>query len=778
MSSAIRAARAARLSPRFSPTAFGFKKPVLLACALALPLLAPRGALAWAPKKAPIMTRFAAQVDPNKPLPEYPRPQLARSEWMNLNGIWQYQSGAEGDAAPIGKTLGSEICVPYPVESALSGVMEHHDRLWYRRTFTVPAAWKNRRLMLNFGAVDYEAEVFVNGQSAGVHTGGYEQFSLDITKYLQGTGPQELIVRVFDPTEAGGQPRGKQTTKPGGIMYTPTTGIWQTVWLEPVAATAIESLHMVPDVDGKLVRVTVNATGATPDTRAAITIKDGNRVVASALVAPGVEFAIPIKNAKLWSPSSPFLYDVNVTLREGKKPGDQVASYFGMRKISVGMSGGVPRMLLNNKFVFEIGPLDQGFWPDGIYTAPTDEALRSDIAMEKTLGFNMVRKHIKVEPARWYYWADRLGIMVWQDMPSPNSYIGNPPPIDRPAFEKQVGNVIRSRWNSPAIIMWVIFNEGQARHDTAQLVGMAKALDPSRLVDRDSGAGYEDAANPDSAVGDVDDVHSYPPPAAPPASATGQALACGEYGGIGFIIPGHTWRSEGWGYTTIHSAPELQDLYGEFTGLLKGFRDQKGLSAAVYTEITDVEIESNGLMTYDRVLKCDPAQIALANRFAYPVPTFKEIVATSEKASQTWKYTFAAPAAEWSQKAFDDAAWQAGPGGFGTEMTPGRGLLGTVWNTPDIWLRRTFNPGSLTAEQISQLVLRDFHDEDVEVFINGVRAYDSKGYIGSYEFKPLSAEARQALIPNAANTLAIHCHQTEGGQYIDAGIFQRIPAKK
>ncbi len=754
-----------------TPT-FNTSRMFLAALACAVSLLSPRQAQAWAPKTAPLMTRWAAQVSPTNALPEYPRPQMVRSDWLNLNGVWQYQSGVQGDATPVGKTLSSEILVPFPVESALSGVMEHHDRLWYRRGFTVPAAWKNRRLMLNFGAVDYEAEVFVNGRSVGVHTGGYEGFSYDITPYLKSSGPQELIVRVFDPTEAGGQPRGKQTTQPGGIMYTPTSGIWQTVWLEPVAQTAIQGLHMIPDVDNKQVRLTVDAASATSSTRAVIKIRDAGKVVATAEIKPGVEVAIPIQNPKLWSPNSPFLYDVSVALVSGWQTSDFVTSYFGMRKISVGPVNGVPKMLLNNKFVFQMGPLDQGFWPDGIYTAPTDAALRSDIEMEKRLGFNMVRKHIKIEPARWYYWADKLGIMVWQDMPSPNSYIGNPPPIDKPAFAKQLNQVITSHWNSPAIVMWVIFNEQQARHDTIQLVNMAKTLDPSRLVNRDSGGGND--SGPEGDAGDVDDVHSYPPPAAPGPSAT-QALACGEYGGIGFIIKGHTWNSEGWGYTSVTTSSELEDLYGDFTDQLKRLRDQKGLSAAVYTEITDVEIESNGLMTYDRILKADPTRIALANHFQYPVPAYNEVVPTSEQASQTWNYSFTAPPANWMQPSFDDTSWQRGAGGFGTDI-PGSPRVGTPWTNSDIWLRRTFALGNLSALQKSQLVLRDLHDEDVEVFINGILAYKSSGFIGSYEYKPISAEARQSLVLNGENTMAVHCHQTIGGQYIDVGISQKVPA--
>lgn len=737
----------------------------------ALSLLTALPASAWAPKQAPLMTRWAKDVNPKNPWPDYPRPQFVRRDWLNLNGIWEYQPGAENDAVPIGTKLSSEILVPFTVESALSGVMEHHDRLWYRRTFTVPQKWAGREIMLNFGAVDYESEVYVNGKSVGVHKGGYLPFSYDVTPYLNGSGPQELIVRVFDPTEAGGQPRGKQTTKPGGIMYTPTTGIWQTVWLEPVSQNSVQSLKIVPDIDNRRVLITVNAPGATSDTRVTLTVKASGKTVITGQVQPNAEISVPIRSLRLWSPDSPFLYDLDVSLTQGKNVTDHVSSYFGMRKISLGVENGVKKMFLNNKFVFEIGPLDQGFWPDGIYTPPTEAALKADIQSMKTLGFNMVRKHIKVEPARWYYWTDHMGLLVWQDMPSADSYIGNPPPVDKPEYEAELRDLVTSHINVPSIIMWDTFNEGQGQFDTARLVGIVKSLDPSRLVNQASGGGYDNA-------GDVYDVHSYPPPACPKPNPT-MALACGEYGGIGYRIPDHTWvKNTGGGYTDVHSAKDLEALYGEFSGMLKNFRDNQGLSAAVYTQITDVETELNGLLTYDRIYKCDPRQIALANHFQYPVPTYNEIVPTSEKTSQTWKYTFTAPPADWTKPDFNDTAWQSGSGGFGTENTPGIGVLGTTWNTPDIWIRRTFNPGALTAAQISRLVVHDYHDEDVDVYINGVRAYSAVGYVGSYEYKPLTKEGLKALKPGAENTLAVHCHQTQGGQYIDVGLSERIPAKQ
>jgi hypothetical protein len=723
----------------------------------------------WAMKTGPLMTRWAAQVDPNAPLPDYPRPQMTRPDWLNLNGVWEFQPGAEGDAAPVGKTLDRKILVPFPVESAISGVMEHHKRLWYRRTFEVPAGWAGRRVLLHFGAVDYESEVLVNGRSAGTHRGGYDPFVYDITEFLQADGPQELIVRVFDPTVEGGQPRGKQTTRPGGIMYTPTTGIWQTVWLEPVAAEGIRALKITPDVDSACVWVAVDAAGNLPHAQVHLTAKAGAQVVATADGAPGTrEIRLNIPNAKLWSPESPFLYDLDVTVTAGRKELDRVGSYFGMRSIRLGEVNGVKKPLLNGKFVFQFGPLDQGFWPDGIYTAPTDEALRYDIEMTRQLGFNMIRKHIKVEPLRWYYWADKLGLLIWQDMPSANSYRGDQdpqPPVDREAYERELSAMIANLYNTPSIIQWQTYNEGQGQYDTPRLVSLVKRLDPTRLVNEASGGG-------DTGSGDVHDIHSYPPPACPNPDPN-RALACGEFGGIGFRVEGHNWAPGGGGYTNVQTPQDLIDLYVEFSYMLRKFRDEKGLSAAVYTQATDVETEINGLMTYDRVPKMDVATIAKANRFELAPPTYTTVVPTSEKQAQTWKYTLERPADGWERPEFDASAWNEGRGVFGSPGTPGIDNQGTEWTTRAIWLRRSFNPGPLTAEQIDRLMIRDNHDEDVRVYINGVLAYEAGGFFNGYETRPIRPEARKAIRPGQDNVLAVQCRQSEGGQSVDVGLVLR-----
>lgn len=717
----------------------------------------------WQPKQAPLMTRFAKEVNPDKVLPEYPRPQMVRSKWLNLNGLWQYQPGTcETDSFPRGN-LSSHILVPFPVESALSGVMEHHERLWYKRSCIIPKDWNGQRVLLHFGAVDFESEVFINGKSLGVHKGGYDPFSYDITDNLTRNETQQIAVRVYDPTDKGGFPRGKQSLKPGGIMYTPTTGIWQTVWLEPVPQISISNLKMVPDIDKSVLKLWVNVNDA-EGAAVVINVKDGAKLITTRTGNANEEIIIPVPREKLWSPGHPFLYDLSVSLKKDKKTSDEVSSYFGMRKISIEEDGGYKKMFLNNKFVFESGPLDQGFWPDGIYTAPTDNALKYDLEMMKKFGFNMVRKHIKVEPYRWYYWADKLGLMVWQDMPSANSYTRDTPPVDTAEYASELTRMIETHWNSPCIIMWDIFNEGQGQHNTAGLVNLVKDLDPSRLVNQASGGGF-------FGVGDMLDIHSYPAPACP--SSKTQALACGEYGGIGYQIKGHTW-SKGFGYVMVHDQKEYDSLYNQFQTDLTVFKTNNGLSAAVYTQITDVETELNGLLTYDRaVIKGDLAKIRQSDLKAINENIYRTIsvlLPTSEKEGQSWQYTFERPTnGDWYSKTFDDTKWKKGDAGFGTKETPGS-VARTIWNTSDIWLRQEFNLGDLSKTDKKNLVLFLHHDDDCEVYINGIKAADAKNYTSGYAMTQISQAAKDALVANGKNVIAIHCHQKAGGQYIDAGI--------
>jgi hypothetical protein len=590
-----------------------------LAAAAALPAAAVPAAAAtpgddgWQPKTPPLSTPWTSQVGPGNALPEYPRPQLTRPNWQNLNGVWQFASAAAGETPPFGQELAERILVPYPVESALSGIMRHEERMWYRRTFTVPANWqvgKSDRLLLHFGAVDYEATVYVNGVQVAHHLGGYDAFTVDITDALRGSGPQELVVGVYDPTDSGGQPIGKQRNNPGGIFYTPTSGIWQTVWLEPVPPSYVDSLDMTPDLPASALRLTVNASNAEGDTVVA-TAYDGNKRVGSAAGPAGAQLSVPVPNAKLWSPDSPFLYNLTVRLMQGAKTVDQVGSYFGMR--SVGMAKGAdgrPRLILNGKPIFAMATLDQGFWPDGIYTAPTDDALKFDLQQQKALGFNAVRKHIKVEPARWYYWADKLGLLVWQDMPAMNIA---PPTADAQAeFTRELHTMIEQHISDPSIIGWIPFNEGWGEFDPAGVAAEVKSWDPSRLVDADSGVNCC-GSFPDSGEGDVYDNHTYVGPGAPPQQASRIAID-GEYGGLGLEVPGHLWPGTPQAYEMEPDSATLTQRYVELGHRLLQVQNTCGISGGIYTQITDVENEVNGLFTYDRkVEKVDGAQVRNVN---------------------------------------------------------------------------------------------------------------------------------------------------------------------
>lgn len=721
------------------------------------------------PKQAAIATPFAKLVDPDGPLPEYPRPQLSRKDWESLNGTWEFAEAKEGEAPPFGRALAERILVPFPIESSLSGVARSLERVWYRRTFNVPHAWSGRRTLLHFGAVDWECRVFVNGRELLVHRGGYDPFSVDVTPALVSPGPQEIVLGVFDPSDAGEQPRGKQVRDPKGIWYTPTTGVWQTVWIEPVGLVHVESLRVDPDPRSEAVEVVVDAPRASPEERVEIDVLDSGRVLATGRGRSSERIRIALPGARRWSPDDPFLYDLEVRLVRGPVLEDTVRSYFGMRTIEVLKDErGVPRLALNGSPLFEIGVLDQGFWPDGIYTAPTDEALKSDIELAKRLGFNLIRKHVKVEPERWYAWADRLGILVWQDMPSGFREDAQGKRIelrpDSPAqFRDELKRLVESRRGHPSIVLWVVFNEGWGQHATAESVRFVKALDRSRLVTGASGW-------TDDGSGDVVDIHAYPGPAAPKTEGA-RAAVLGEFGGLGLAVPGHMWKSENWGYRGTASPEELTDGYVNLLRRVHELSVSSGLAAAVYTQLTDVEIECNGLATYDRaIVKVDVDRVRAANEGRFP--KLEVVVPTSEASGIAWRYRFDAPPEGWTAPGFDDASWSEGPGGFGSEGTPGA-VVRTPWTTPEIWLRRTFELDvDPAAEALAKLFLSVHHDEDVEIHLNGVLAAKAEGYTTGYEPLAIAPEARAALV-RGRNTIAIHCLQTSGGQYVDAGIVRQ-----
>jgi hypothetical protein len=724
---------------------------------------APAWAEDWKPAPGPLQTRWAKDISPDKVLPEYPRPQLVREEWLNLNGVWDFNPMEKPGTWP------NKILVPFPVESSLSGFGKMvNGPVWYRRTFTIPEKWKGKHILLHFGAVNWESHVMINGTQIGSHKGGYDGFSFDITEHLK-AGENEIIVRAVNPTDAGTQPRGKQVRKPSGIFYTPSTGIWQTVWLEPVAAGYISDVRLTSDFDRKEIRIRVVTAGPSAD--GTILVDSPNREFETVRGKPGGELRISLDRIRPWAPETPELYDFKIAFISTHADSaftDVVKSYVAFRKIEVGKDEkGISRILLNGKPYFQVGPLDQGFWPDGIYAAPTDEALKYDIEITKKLGFNMIRKHVKVEPQRWYYWADKLGMLVWQDMPSGDRSIRErDPDIQRSPesakqYETELKAMIDGLRNHPSIVIWVVFNEGWGQFDTKRITEWTKKYDPTRLVNCASGWA-------DRGVGDVHDIHVYPGPGSPKPEEQ-RAAVLGEFGGLGLATPDHMWTSKHWGYQGTKDPADLTWKYERLMKRVYELKENPGLSAAVYTQTTDVETEANGLLTYDRaVIKPDLERVAAANRGDFSkMPKVTVVVPTSQEKGIDWRYTTAKPAEDWFKPGFDDSSWKSGPGGFGTQGTPGA-VVRTEWKSADIWLRREFE---WPDGKFGDLYFNIHHDEDAEVYINGVLAAKVTGFITAYDLVPINKEAQAALKPGR-NIIAVHCHQTTGGQYIDVGIFE------
>lgn len=724
-----------------------------------------------------IATRWAKDVSPERVWPEYPRPTMVRKDWLNLNGLWDYaiQSDAAKPTAWSGKIL-----VPFPVESALSGVaqlLEPDKTLQYRRTFEIPEGWKGRKVRLHFGAVDWQCEAFINDQSVGGHKGGYDPFNFDITEKLK-SGANELRLVVTDPTNTGGQPRGKQWLKPNGIWYTRSSGIWQTVWLEPLPEVAIGGLRIIPHalegkVDLTLSHVLAQQPAPELEQVEADVLVDGKVIASEKSPRRRSGVSVKIPQPHLWSPHDPFLYQARIRLFRDGKLMDEVESYFGLRDIQVAKdAGGINRLMLNGKPVFHFGPLDQGFWPDGLYTPPTENAMKFDIQAVKEMGGNMLRKHVKVESERFYYCCDRLGVMVWQDMPS--AFFKTPDFDDAPAlndgyksaFEAELLRMIQSRGNHPSIVMWVPFNEGWGQNDLAwakHVVDVVKEWDPTRLVNNASG--WTDMGN-----GDVRDIHVYPAPSTVPPEKK-RAIVLGEFGGLGLPLEGHTWiEKNNWGYATFKTKEELTAKYVEFIRTLP-LLAAEGLCAAVYTQTTDVEIEVNGWLTYDReIWKIDPKQAcSAAAGLDKETPRMKVISPQAGgETPQQWRYTFEKPADDWMKPgaSLDEKNWKIGAAGFGTAGTPGA-EIGTEWKSGDIWLRRDIE----VTEVSGRIFAAVHHDEDAEIYMNGELVLSLKGYTTGYKYEPLPDAAIKALRSGPRCTLAVHCKQTSGGQYIDVGLI-------
>lgn len=580
-------------------------------------------ASAWKPAGDRIMTAWGENLDPKNVHPEYPRPQMKRADWQNLNGMWQYAITPKEVVKPA--KFDGEILVPFAPQAALSGVgrqVTANDVLWYERTFRVPAAWGKKRVMLNFGAVDWKAEVWVNDVKIGEHTGGYTPFSFDITPALR-SGENTLTVKAWDPGQSIHQPVGKQHDVAESIWYTNQSGIWQTVWLEPVGEKHIIRLKLTPDIDRKVLCVETLLNDASDAVvEAVLTDRDGSKKSVKALASQTIELPMP-ENAVLWSPATPQLYPVSVSVCDNGKTVDKVDSYAAFRKFSTAMQpDGNVRLMLNDRPVFHFGPLDQGWWPDGLYTAPSDEALKYDLEKTRDWGFNMVRKHIKVEPATWYAHCDSLGLIVWQDMPSidtfaPDGYwdmtrYRTAPELDYPQwvkdnYRKEWKEIIDFVYNSPCVGVLVPFNEGWGQFETVDVARWTKEYDPTRLVNPASGGN-------NFPVGDILDWHHYTEPVIY-ARDPERANVVGEYGGLGMLVPDHRWvEGEIFQYAGYPDSNALTDAYvRQAENLMKLI--PWCVTGAVYTQTTDVENEINGLMTYDRkVIKIDEDKIREINR--------------------------------------------------------------------------------------------------------------------------------------------------------------------
>ncbi len=742
----------------------------------------------WKPAENSMLTRWGEKLDPGNVWSEYPRPLLERDSWTNLNGLWSYAVTPQDADRP--EDWAGEILVPFAPEAPLSGVgrlIEPDESLWYKRELPVKPA-DGERTLLHFEAVDYETTVYVNGQEVGSHTGGHTPFFFDITDALKEEG-NELVVRVHDAT-SGYQLVGKQKLDPGGIWYTRVSGIWQTVWTEQVPERSIDTLDYQNDVKNGTITVTAKLSGEPIE-------GESVRVTASfegeeiATITGTGTLSMKLGEPKLWSPSSPALYDIQAELLDGEgKVVDAAKSYTALREIGKAKdANGHWRFTLNGEPIFHWGPLDQGWWPDGLLTPPSDEAMLYDIEYLQEAGFNMIRKHIKVEPRRYYYHCDRLGMMVWQDHVSMGYGPNSEPKGSNPEWTRLRENPPEGKWpdeaheqflleyrrmvealgEHPSIVVWTPFNEAWGQHRTMETGKVAVELADGRHINIASGGNFHP-------IGDIVDEHAYPDPAFPVASDRfdDYVKVVGEFGGHGWPVEGHLWRKsdENWGYGGLpQSLDEWKQRYIRSIDILAGLRRQ-GIAAGVYTQTTDVEGEINGLLTYDRIEKIPAAWLKEQSERLLAIPDdakLEPILPTADTEPQEWRYTTGKPAEGWQAPDFDDSGWSTGRSGFGTPETP-NARVNTEWNSEDIWIRRDFEVKDMPE---GGLLLKIHHDEDATVYLNGEEIGRFTGYTGNYMLVALGEKERK-LLKSGANTVAVHCRQTQGGQYIDVGFMDEV----
>ena len=707
------------------------------------------------PVQGNLMTKWAADVTPENVWKEYPRPQMVRKEWVNLNGLWDFEISMETKNQPIRK-YNRKIRVPFCVESALSGIKETvrgSQEMNYRRDFTIPEDWNEKRILLHFEAVDYYSKIWIDGKFAGEHKGGYDAFQFDITDFLDAGLNHEINLIVWDPTDSGTQPVGKQGL-PESLQrtkYTATSGIWQTVWLEPVNPVSIHSLKIIPDVDQSSLTIDVQLKGRGLHHQIRIQALDNGREVASAVSIPGKPIILKMTNPKLWSPESPFLYDLKISLFNDDKPVDEVFSYFGMRKISMARDkAGFMRIHLNNKEIFQLGPLDQGYWPDGILAPPSDDALKYDIEYLKKIGCNMDRVHMKVQPERWYYHCDKLGILVWQDMVSPAKTVDRSEIGGGSEWQAESEIMMDQLFNHPSIIQWVVFNEAWGQYDTERLTDWTKSKDPSRLVTNASGW-------TDRNVGDIRDFHDYTyyPSIAWVPENYPRSMVLGEAGGFDLPLKEHLWNPELKIKENIDRAGDpvreavfstavLEERYNRWVGHVSMLRNY-GLNAVVYTQISDVEDEVNGWMTYDRQISKIPVKrlAEIHQKFFEPLISWKDVIPLSMDKPQKWQYSFSEPSSEWFKKG-NTGNWLNGMAPFGVNQMSAP-AINTNWEEQNLYLQKEFSLKSIPEE----LSLITYNSGISDVYINGEFVLQ----INNLRRKDTELKVSQVLLPEKAMKL-------------------------